>query len=115
VAGAAVFSLRSELLAIQVAKDMGVARLLVETDCMGAKAKITGSEMDRSMHGQLVEEIKAMLQGFEDYKVQHVNRKCNEVAHLIAKDNCDNKSYNTWVDSPPGIIVDSLALDYANV
>jgi hypothetical protein len=78
---------------------MGVARLLVETDCMGAKAKITGSEMDRLMHGQLVEEIKAMLQGSEDYKVQHVNRKCNEVAHLIAKDSCENKSYNTWVDS----------------
>jgi hypothetical protein len=67
------------------------------------------------MHGPLVEEIKVLLQRFEDYKVQHVSRKCNVVAHLIAKDSCDNKSCNTWVASPPGFILDSLALDYANV
>jgi hypothetical protein len=101
VAGAGLFypsvsdAERSELLAcrsaILVAKDMGIPRLVLETDCMGAKAKITCSELDRSMHGHLVEEIRVLLQGFEDYNVQHVSRKCNVVAHLIAKDSCDNK------------------------
>jgi hypothetical protein len=110
---------RPELLAcrtaVLLAKDLGIPRLVLETDCMGANAKITGRELDRSMHGPLVEEIKALLHGFDDYKVQHVSRKCNGVAHLLAKGSCENKSCNTWFDSPPGFIVDSVALDYANV
>jgi ribonuclease HI len=110
---------RVELLAcrsaVLVAKDMGIPRLVLETDCMGAKTKITGKELDRSMHGPLVEEIKALLQGFEDYKVQHVSRKCNKVAHLLAKHSCENKTCNTWALSPPDFIVNSLVLDSAKV
>jgi hypothetical protein len=64
---------RSELLAcrsvVQLAKNMGISRLMLETDCLGAKAKLVGNELDRSMHGPLVEEIKVLLKSSDDHIV----------------------------------------------
>jgi hypothetical protein len=53
---------RAELLAcccaIQLAKDVGVRRLALETDCMGPMTKMSSKDLHRSVHGPLVEEIK---------------------------------------------------------
>jgi hypothetical protein len=56
---------RGELLAcrraVEIASTAGVSKLVLETDCAGVVAKLKNSEMDRSIHGPLVEEIKEML------------------------------------------------------
>jgi hypothetical protein len=59
---------RAELLAcrrvVELARDAGMSKLVLETDCARAVSKLKNSEMDRSIHGPLVEEIKKMLGDF---------------------------------------------------
>ncbi|KAM0909096.1 hypothetical protein ACQ4PT_015043 [Festuca glaucescens] len=61
---------RAELLAcrqgLKLAQDMGLPKVLLETDFANVVAKLKGTDMDRSIHGPLVEEIKVLLQGFEE-------------------------------------------------
>jgi hypothetical protein len=63
----------------------------METDCAGAVAKLKAQEMDRSVHGPLVEEIKSLLGDFDDFLIRHVRRSSNAVAHFLAKEGCLNK------------------------
>jgi hypothetical protein len=68
-----------------------VSKLVLETDCAGTVAKLKNAEMDRSIHGPLVEEIKKMLRHFDASSIEHVQRHNNEVAHRLAKRGCSNK------------------------
>jgi hypothetical protein len=53
--------------------------VILELDCLGAVAKLEGKELDRSMQGPLVEEIKELMREFEDIRVTHVRCSCNGV------------------------------------
>jgi hypothetical protein len=75
-------------------------------DCLGAVAKLKGTELDRSMQGPLVEEIKALMGEFEDIRVTHARRSCNGVAHVLAQLGCKNKVDDVWVGVPPSCIGD---------
>jgi ribonuclease HI len=97
--------------AIQLATDRGVSKLMLESDYQAAVRKIATTELDRSMHGPLVEDIKALLGDFEEFTVSFVRRTGNGVAHVFAKLGYDDKCCNTWVDFPPGCVVDLLASD----
>ena len=106
---------RAELLAcrraVELAQEMGISKLALELDNVGAVAKLTGECRDHSIHGPLVEDIKTLLQSFTEHSVRHVRRSCNQAAHRLAKEGCDYHLCNTWVDEPPGYIVNLLALD----
>jgi hypothetical protein len=63
----------AELLACRrgliLAKELQVARVILETDSTGVRAKLLKGEMDRSSYGPLVEEVKALLRTFGDASV----------------------------------------------
>jgi ribonuclease HI len=107
----------AELLAcrrgVLLARELGVAKLELETDSMGAVTKLRSNEVDRSVQGPLVEEIKLLLREFADFSVVHVRRTCNGAAHRLAKEGCDNKCCNVWVEVPPMYLVNLLACDVA--
>jgi ribonuclease HI len=106
---------RGELLAcrraVEIARDAGVLKLVLETDCAGAVTKLKNPEMDRSIHGPLVEEIKEMLQQFEASSIVHVRRHSNGVAHGLAKRGCRNKVSENWMGCPPGFVMNLLSVD----
>ena len=106
---------RAELMAcrsvVELAKDQGVTKLVLETDCVGAISKLSGKELDRSVHGPLVEEIKCLLMGFDEFPVKHVRRTGNVVAHRLAKEGCENKMCNAWLESPPSWLMNLLDSD----
>jgi hypothetical protein len=52
--------------AVRMAKEYDIRKLVLETDCVGAVNKLKAQELDRSVHGLLVEEIKTLLREFED-------------------------------------------------
>jgi hypothetical protein len=78
---------------------------------VSAVAKLNGMEMDRSIHGPLVEEIKAGLREFEDIRVTHVRRSCNVAAHRLAQLGCKNKNDALWEDCSPTCIGELLDCD----
>jgi hypothetical protein len=100
---------RAALLGIEV----GARKLELETDSLGTVAKLNNAILDRSIYGPLVEEIKALLQGFDEHVIKHVCREGNGAAHRVAKESCANKSCNSWVGVPPEYLVSVLAKDYA--
>jgi ribonuclease HI len=108
---------RAELLACKraliLAGRKGLRRICLETDCLSAVAKIKGSDLDRSFHGPLVEEIKELLKMFAGHEVRHARRDVNGVAHKLASVGCGNKLCNIWLVSPPEFIVSLLASEYA--
>jgi ribonuclease HI len=101
---------RAELLAckqgVQLARERGEVRVILEMGCLGAVAKLKGTELDRSMQGPLMEEIKALMGEFEDIRVTHARRSCNGVAHVLAQLGCKNKVDDVWVGVPPSCIGD---------
>lgn len=62
----------------------------MELDCLGVVSKIKLKELDRSVFGPLIKEIKHLLHEFDDYSVVHVQRSDNEVANHLAKFSCEN-------------------------
>jgi ribonuclease HI len=99
--------------ALELAKEAGLSKVCLETDCLSAVAKIRSSDIDRSSHGPLVEEIKKLLRDFSHHSIKHARRCCNGVAHTPAKEGCMNKNCNIWLGVPPGIIVNLIASDAA--
>jgi ribonuclease HI len=97
--------------AVMLAKEVQVNKVVLETDCMGAELKLLREDVDRSVHGPLVEEIRSILRSFEEFSVRTVRRTANEAAHLLAKDSCVNKYCKTWLGVPPAVVVSRLALD----
>ena len=94
-----------------MAKDTGSERVILEVDSTGVAAKLMKEECDRSAHGMLVEEIKLLLNGFEEILVRTVRRSANGVAHSLAKEGCENKSCMVWTGNLPDCIVNLLELD----
>jgi ribonuclease HI len=108
---------RAELLACKqalvLARAKGLSRVVLETDCLSAVAKIGGNDIDRSIHGPLVEEIKSMLEDFAGHSVRHVRRTGNKVAHILARFGCENKCCEVWELDPPDFLVPVLAPECA--
>jgi ribonuclease HI len=108
---------RAELLAcklaLELARDRRVEKICLESDCLAAITKLRSNDMDRSIHGPLVEEIKDLLKSFGEFSVCHSRRSSNGVAHCLAQVGCMNKICNTWMDHPPGLIVNLLAQEGA--
>jgi ribonuclease HI len=98
-------------LGLGLAKDLGARKIILEMDSAGAVAKIQREDRDRSLHGQLVEEIKGLLSGFEDKVIKAVRRSANDVAHEFAKLGCVNKCNRCWVEVPPTGISDLIVSD----
>jgi hypothetical protein len=96
---------------VTAAKDAGATKLVVESDCLGLAKKLGTTELDRSVHGPLVEDIKVLLGGFEEVQVQHVRRRANGVANRLAKEGCMNNVCETWIGVPPMWIVTLLDSD----
>lgn len=97
--------------AVNLAKEIGITKLALETDSTAVAAKLPSMERDRSVHGPLVEEVKALLGEFQEITVKAVRRSANEVAHKLAKYGCVNQQCTTWLRFPPNCIVDVLETD----
>jgi hypothetical protein len=98
---------------LELARDRRVERISLESDYLAAITKLRSNDMDRSMHGPLVEEIKDLLKSFVEFSVRHVRRSCHDVVHCLAQVGCINNECNTWLEHPPELIVNLLAREGA--
>jgi ribonuclease HI len=59
--------------------------IILETDCASAASVVRSREPDRSRLWATIEETKAMLKVFEDFRIVHAKRGSNKVADGLAK------------------------------
>uniref|UniRef100_A0A0D3GY20 RNase H type-1 domain-containing protein n=1 Tax=Oryza barthii TaxID=65489 RepID=A0A0D3GY20_9ORYZ len=65
--------------------ELGMGRVVVETDAANLKLAISSQEMDRSSDGALFKIIRALLiSSFDQYLVSVCPRICNNVADRMA-------------------------------
>ena len=72
--------------ALYFAKDRGFTKLVLEGDALGVINKVNDNTFDLSMIGNFVSEVKLIRRHFLVCSVNHVFRKANKVAHILARD-----------------------------
>jgi ribonuclease HI len=97
--------------AISLGQELGLSKIILETDNMGVVSKLTSVLKDRSAAGPLVEEMKALLRAFDDHAIRWARRSANGVAHNLAREGCGSETCKTWFSISRDCIVNNLALD----
>ena len=71
--------------AIQIADQMGMGRVIFETDCLNLKHAMTTSDYYYSPIGNLISDLKFRLHlNFIEARVSYAPRICNKPAHELA-------------------------------
>jgi ribonuclease HI len=73
--------LRASRRAINLLKRLKLTKVIMELDSSTVVPKLNSHEVDRSVHGILVEETKKALREVDDHVVKWVRRSANGVAH----------------------------------
>jgi ribonuclease HI len=97
--------------ALQLAKELGCQRLVLETDNANVAAKLNEETRDLSALRPIIEEVKTMLRDIMFYEVKSVRRTGNLVAHKLAREGCMNKCTQTWFSEAPDCIKSALSAD----
>jgi hypothetical protein len=71
--------------AVSLANDEGFDKAMVVSDCLSLILRLQSSELDRSMVGVVVQDIKLLAASFASISFSHVYRQCNESAHIMAR------------------------------
>lgn len=73
------------LIGVQVAIDLGVSSVVIETDALLEKQAIDSNQWCLSPAGKLIKEIQELAQlNFSSFETSVVPRTCNYVAHALA-------------------------------
>jgi ribonuclease HI len=71
--------------ALALARDEGFDKLVIASDCLSVVQRVNSSEVDRSMVGVVIQDIKALASGFSSVSFNHVYRPFNVSAHTLAR------------------------------
>jgi len=103
-------ALHAEMLAIlagvRAAGDLGISKVVVETDSMLAQLALTTSTFSLAPVGGIVYEIKYLMNlFFNSLQVVFCPRDCNRVAHAVAAlgCKCPPDTVVSWDGMPPGL------------
>lgn len=95
----------SELLAcrraLQLAKEVDVHKVILESDSQEVVRKVSAQIRDLSANSMVVHDVKELLESFQEFRVSWVRRSANKVALSFAKVGCSNKICKTWFRVPP--------------
>lgn len=81
------------------------------TDCLSLIQKLRSTAVDRSPTAIITQDIKKMAAvSAVTLSFIHVNRCCNEIAHVLAK-SADQLSESVWFHVPPELIWPCLCND----
>jgi ribonuclease HI len=70
---------------VNFCKDLGISKLFVESDAQVVVSSVRNGEADYSRFGHMVDDIRAALSSFPQWKIGHVCRISNRAAHGLAK------------------------------
>jgi ribonuclease HI len=71
--------------AINLAKDEGFTKIIINSDCLSVVNRVISEEEDRSLCGPVIHDIRRMVASFSTCSIKHVSRLLNVAAHTLAK------------------------------
>ncbi|KAE8779439.1 hypothetical protein D1007_47530 [Hordeum vulgare] len=101
--------------ATEASAELGVHRLVLESDCQVLVKALHTDEYERAMVGVLLREARSLCHAnFESFKFSFCSRDCNKAAHELAaysfRAGADDLS---WIDQAPDFICAMVASDMA--
>ncbi|MBA0783931.1 hypothetical protein Gotri_001568 [Gossypium trilobum] len=84
---------------------------LVEGDARTVISKVITETRDKSRISAFINDIQSLASSFIEIKFLHANRKCNKVAHEIAKEGFKMENSTFWVEEVPVAMVVALEAD----
>ena len=96
---------------IQLARDLGLRDIDMESDTQTVVLAIRGSDSGPCSIRKIVEGAKLGLTAFSLWSCSHVRRQCNVVAHLMAKEAINVTECLIWVEDTPNVIATQIHMD----
>ncbi|GLT61043.1 hypothetical protein SLA2020_337780 [Shorea laevis] len=73
------------LQAAEFSRDLGLPSIILEGDSLQVVKAVAATSPNWSRHGQIIEDIKIVLQGLGSWQICHTKRENNYAAHGLAK------------------------------
>lgn len=98
---------------IQLCLNMGIGKLLVESDCLLAVKALMDGEEYHAQPGTQIKEIVALKDRFQDYRFEYASRDGNTVAHKLALFAWQVQSLSMWWETIPDFTQTATWVDKA--
>jgi hypothetical protein len=72
-------------------KRLKLKRMVLELDSQALVVKLNSEDIDRSVHGPMIGEVKKAICEVDDHVVKWATRSANSIAHILAKEGCGLK------------------------
>jgi hypothetical protein len=92
------------LWAVLFGREAGFSEVVFEGDAAQVVAEIHSPPPYLSTNGHMIESIIEEVKGFRGAKFVHVNRECNIVAHVLAKEAANRRLSKCWRQEVPDCV-----------
>lgn len=83
-----------------LARQCGVQRIHLETDCLELVRLWELGDLQRSTVSPILKEMKNISSDFLEFRFSFANRDCNRVAHLLARQVSSTNRWAVWHEAP---------------
>ena len=94
--------------AIILARDLNLNSIILEGDSQIITRAIQAEEQSLASYGNLIEEIKIHANSFLNFRISHVKRKGNSIAHNFARHAKHVSGSVVWMEEVPSHILPIL-------
>ena len=86
---------------MQLAGEIGLSKVILETDNLRTVTAIRHSAQEHSSFGLIIEDIICLAANFESFHCQHSRRGVNKVAHELAQLAKNKVAEKVWLEEVP--------------
>ena len=97
--------------AIMLVKDLSLSSIILEGDSEIITQAVQAEEQSLASYGNLIKEIRFHADSFLNFRVSHVKRKGNSVAHNLARHARHVSGLVVWMEEVPSHILLVLLAD----
>ncbi|XP_042969095.1 uncharacterized protein LOC122301780 [Carya illinoinensis] len=97
--------------AMKLCDELNFWNAQLEGDALTIVNAVNSLEVNWEWHGQLIEDLKALLKNRRNWTMSYVNRSCNSVAHSLAKMALSVSEELVWMEDHPQEILKNVIFD----
>ena len=95
---------------ILLTHNMKISQIIIESDAISTVSDISAKLVDGSL-GHLYQGILVVLSSFSSWKIKHLKREYNKVAHELAHIARVNEDSQVWVGDYPSVLLELVQAD----
>ncbi|KAL6226283.1 hypothetical protein ACLB2K_000246 [Fragaria x ananassa] len=96
---------------LKLAEILHISKIVFETDCLLLQQAVSQPDTDLSTLGTIIAEVKEFLHRYADFRVLHVPREANRVAHILANHALNYSESQSWFVVAPEFVRDAILSD----